>query len=154
MEKCIHIQLYDYLDKNSLLSPQQSGFRKSFSTRTCLINFLDKIFCNTSTSASRVQFIDLRKAFNTVDRSTLLSTLHAYGLKYPVVSWLKSYLEGRQQVTKVNNHISSTYNVSCGLPQGSILGPFLFTIYVNDLPDSIHSGSCYQNYRTVPPGVF
>ena len=79
LEKLIHRELYSYLDINNLLSAQQSGFRKGYSTGTCLINFLDEIFCNIELGVpSRVLYIDLRKAFDTVDHTIFLDKVHAY----------------------------------------------------------------------------
>ena len=136
-----HTQLYSYLTDNNLLTPHQSGFRKGFSTGTCLISFLDEIFTNIDTS--RVLFVDLRKAFDTVDHGILLRKLHSDGLKYPAISWFKSYLSNRYQITKMNNCMSTPCEVNCGVPQCSILGPLLFTLYVNDLPSQVRNGTCF-----------
>ena len=106
--------------------------------------FLDDIFCGTDVSRpSGDLLIDRRKAFDTVDHGILLSKLHAYVLKLPAVSWLKSYLSGCQKVTELNYQLSSACEVNCGEPRGSILGLLLFTLYVNDLPSIITQGSCY-----------
>jgi hypothetical protein len=80
-------------------------------------------------------FIDLKKAFDTVDHQILLKKLERYGVCGPVLEWFKDYLSGRQQYIKVNGKRSNPKTVLCGVPQGSILGPLLFIIYVNDLPD-------------------
>ena len=91
LEKLVHHQLYSYLDGQNLLSQQQSGFRKGYSTGTCLVNFLDEIFSGIDTGVpSGVLFIDLRKAFDTVDHSILLDKLHSYGLKSTAVGWFSS----------------------------------------------------------------
>ena len=77
--------------------------------------------------------MDLQKAFDTVDHNVLLQKLRALGLHEQSILWFKSYLTGRQQVVDINGTISSKKSISCGVPQGSILGPLLFLVYVNDM---------------------
>ena len=78
-------------------------------------------------------FIDLKKAFDTVDHDVLLDKLHHYGFRGIIISWFSSYLKNRTQTTQVDRHISDKAVVRCGVPKGSVLGPLLFLLYVNDI---------------------
>ena len=82
-------------------------------------------------------FIDLKKAFDTVGHEILLAKLNFYGLDGKELNWFKSYLENRRQYCKVNGKVSKTEVVNCGVPQGSCLGPLLFLVYINDLPNCL-----------------
>ena len=86
-------------------------------------------------------FIDLKKAFDTVDHEILLAKLDSYGLKGKELNWFKSYLENRRQYCKVNGKVSKTEVVNCGVPQGSCLGPLLFLVYINDLPNCLQKSN-------------
>ena len=86
-----------------------------------------------------VQFLDLKKAFDTVDHSILLSKIELYGIRGTAYKWFQSYLEKRQQICKINQTMSDDKTINCGVPQGTNLGPLLFLLYINDLPNCLNS---------------
>ena len=136
LEKAVYSQLESFLIDNKLLYEHQSGFRSSFSTDSCLISLFDHIKTQSSRGLyTGMIMIDLQKAFDTVNHTILCNKLTLMGVES--VKWFRSYLSNRTQVVKVNNVTSSPLNISCGVPQGSILGPLLFLCYVNDMVISV-----------------
>ena len=134
-EKLVYNQLYDHLDTNNLIYAKQSGFRSLHSTVSCLLNFTNDSYINMDKGKlTGLIFIDLKKAFDTVDHEILLSKLQKYGINELEYDWFKSYLANRRQFCRVNGTSSNVEEINCGVPQGSCLGPLLFLIYINDLP--------------------
>lgn len=141
-EKIVYKQFYDYLDKHDLVYKFQSGFRSSFSTDSALTYMCDRIRYNMDDGFyTGLVLLDLQKAFDTVNHDILLKKLSAIGADVSVVNWFSSYISDRQQIVQINNVMSSPMSTSCGVPQGSILGPLLFIIYVNDMSRAINNNS-------------
>ena len=132
-EKVVFIQLYDFFSENNFLYPSQYGFRKKHSTELAALETVDILLNkldNKQTPAAI--FIDLSKAFDTIDHQILLNKLSYYGIKNTALKWFTNYLFARSQYVEINSQKSSKIKISTGIPQGSILGPLLFIIYIND----------------------
>ena len=137
-EKVIYEQLYSYLNENNLPFSGQSGFRSHHSVLTSLLHCTNDLYLNLDKGQyTSVTFIDLKKAFDTVDHQILLQKLRVYGIEGEEYLWFLSYLKNRKQCCKVNGRVSHLDDIKYGVPQGSCLGPLLFLIYINDLPLSL-----------------
>ena len=134
-ERCIYNRLLRFLRQNRILNPNQFGFQKGKSTLDALLNFVENV-CSELNSKKHVVgiSIDFSKAFDTVNHHLLLRKLYAYGIRGLPLEWFKSYLNGRTQRVRIGDSYSEPKNISCGVPQGSIIGPILFLLYINDLP--------------------
>ena len=138
MEKILYDQLYYYLSKFRLLSDGQFGFRKFNSTATALLDCTNDWYVNLDKKMfNLVVQIDLKKAFDTVDHRILLRKLEICGIKGQALCLLNSYLSNRSQKCHINGFLSSEKTIRCGVPQGSILGPLFFLLYINDLPQCL-----------------
>ena len=135
LERHIHKHMYSHLNEQNLLHQYQSGFRPHHSCHTALTRLIDSWY----TAINKKQligslFIDFKKAFDLVNHNTLLKKLTVYFPKSPIIKLINSYLTERQQFVYLNGNKSQTKRITAGVPQGSVLGPLFFLIYINDLP--------------------
>ena len=135
LEKVIAVRITSWLSKHSLLSPKQFGFQRGKSTLDALISLTDFIYGALNSRKHTLSvFVDLRKAFDTVQHKILLHKLHLLGIRGLPLELLNSYLFDRKQCVKIGNTKSNLKTISIGVPQSSILSPILFLLYVNDFP--------------------
>ena len=133
LEKCVCAQISLHMERNNLFFKNQFGFRPGHSTIHAILKFCDTVQAAIAKNDFNITvFIDLKKAFDTVDFEVLLAKLRHYGFSGVVNDWFRSYLTGRLQITEINGVRSDTRTVRTGVPQGSVCGPLLFLILIND----------------------
>ena len=135
LEKYISINIEDYLETNNFFTDCQNGFRKGKSTSSAMAKYLDDVLDGLNESHTCIAaYLDVRKAFDTINHHRLLNKLRAAGIGDTLCSLLENYLSNRKQKTKLYGSLSNLESVSIGVPQGSTVGPLMFIIYINDLP--------------------
>ena len=134
-----------FFDENNILCDHQNGFRPNRSTMDSIVKLTNDLFGSINNKeVILAAFIDLKKAFDTVNHNILLEKLNNMGIRNQTVLWIKSYLGNRMQRTISNNVFSNLDVVQCGVPQGSILGPLFFLVYVNDIKNVLTNDCKYQ----------
>ena len=144
MESCMRDAITEHLTNNAIINPSQHGFMRKKSCTTNLLHFLERLTSEVDAgNPVDVVYLDFAKAFDKVPHKRLLAKLHAHGVQGRVLSWFKEWLDDRKQRIVLNCEVSDWESVASGVPQGSVLGPLAFIVYINDLDDeTIHVSIC------------
>ena len=150
LEHIISKRLKFFMAENSILTDKQHGFKKNRSTLSAITQFLHTIYNNLNMGYdSYIIYLDLKKAFDTVCHKNLINKLQNIGLDTKTIKWFMSYLTDRKQQVKLNSACSEVLPKKYGIPQGSVLGPTLFSLYINDLIDCVNYDIIFYAEDTV-----
>ena len=147
-EKIVALRLTDHLEDNDLLETFQSAYKKGHSTETALTRINDDLLRAMDDNACVILvLLDLSAAFDTVDHQLLLTRLkYRYGVRGTALAWMRSYLSNRLQYARVANDCSSKHKLACGVPQGSVLGPILYSMYTAPIADCHQTSWCEVSF--------
>ena len=145
LERCVHNQIVSYMDSNKFFHPSQHAYRTHHSTTTALLTMYDSwVDAADKGKTVGVALCDMSAAFDVVDTELLLKTCKQFGFEREAVQWIWSFLTDRSQAVHIGGSVSTTLPLEVGLPQGSILGPLLYSIFTCAFPEVIHNQNCPQ----------
>ena len=154
IEKIVHKRIHHYLDEFDLLDQRQGGFPPKHSTARTCSHFVNNLYTVMNNNKFTIAvFIDAMKAVDTVNHSILLKKMYKMCIKGKLLDWVKNYLTSRYKRTLANNVTSKEKLITCGVPQGSVLGPLLFIIHINDISKAINNSkvSLYADDTVIFP---
>ena len=146
LERVVKKQVSDYMDKNQFWHPQHHAYRSHHSTTTAMLSMYDSwVEAAENGKLAGIALVDMSAAFDVVDTKILLKKCELFNFDGNTLDWLESYLMGRSQCTYISGSTSKVLSLEAGVPQGSVLGPSLYTLFTCDFPEVVHDENCPHN---------